>query len=143
MAARHGLIRFAQGCALDPAGAGPILLPPLRSGRRTKVLIHVRLPKLREFWQPVRREMRTFVRLIASRSVLRVLAVSLFARLAKRVEAFEFTFEQCFFLRTRPPLELSLAGSGSRKCLEFFDPKERDGWVELSCSTGLAGRVIV
>jgi len=71
------------------------------------------------------------------------LAVSLFARLAECVEAFEFTLEQCFFLRPRPSFELSLAGSGSRKCLEFFDAKERDGWVELSCSTGLAGRVIV
>jgi len=50
MAARHGLIRFAQGCALDLRS---ILLPPLRSGRRTKVLIHACPPNCPAIWLPV------------------------------------------------------------------------------------------
>jgi len=63
--------------------------------------------------------------------------------LAERVEAVDVTFNQSLFLGARPTLELRFVGPGFGERRENFNSKERGRWVELSCSTRLAGRVIV
>ena len=47
------------------------------------------------------------------------------------------------FFGARPTLELRFVGPGFGERRENFNSKERGRWVELSCSTRLAGRVIV